>query len=64
LAASQRGDSGSERRSSATTTEPSAPITNIHRQPSMPSGAIGARPRARNPDAGTPRKPIVYAQAM
>jgi hypothetical protein len=30
----------------------------------MPNGAIGANQRARNPDAGTPRKPIVYAQAM
>jgi hypothetical protein len=30
----------------------------------MPNGAIGARPRARNPDAGTPRKPIVRDHAL
>jgi len=61
---SQRGDSGNFIRSSQMITAPSDPATNIHRHPSMPSGCRGTRKRARNPAAGTPRNPSVYAHAV
>ena len=61
---SQRGDSGSLARMNQMIAAPSEPATNIHRQPLMPYGAIGTSRRPRNPAAGTPMNPMVYAHAV
>jgi hypothetical protein len=60
---SQRGDSGSQRRTGQTIAAPNPPSRNNHRHPAKPSGCNGTNQRASTPASGVPSEPATHAQA-